>query len=291
MQIHRKIGNELTNRGKTAMKYVSYHILTVSSISAQLFVFWLSTKGSLFPGEETIQSIVSTGAQIIAGLYGITLAGYTFFLSRIDALSASDMTLDYVIASVKSRFKYLIWWITGNVLVTLFVSIALMYMPAPEQGNYLFFYRLFCNEFVLALASSIVLILYYSILVIDPNCLEKEAAKLKRKLSRGIPVQGGAAEFIALYDKIETLCNGMVPQAVLNQIHENKGKRFEYTISLLQETRQLDPMALYDLNRIHRYYECMINCSSLGATREMCELARNMAAYLEQKPEKELKKK
>ena len=37
--------------------------------------------------------------------YGITLAGYTFFLSRIDALIASDMTLDYIVNSVKMKYN------------------------------------------------------------------------------------------------------------------------------------------------------------------------------------------
>ena len=67
-------------------------------------------------------SIVSTCAQIIAGLYGITTAGYTFFLSRIDALMASDKTLDYIVISIKNRFKHLIWYITFSVMMTLMFS-------------------------------------------------------------------------------------------------------------------------------------------------------------------------
>ncbi len=290
MSVPKQIENELSYQGKRAARYLSYHILTLIQLASHALVFWLSTKGSLFPGEEAIQSIVGTGAEIIAGLYGITLAGYTFFLSRIDALSTSDMTLDYVVSSVKNRFKYLIWAITGNVVTTLTVSITLMYIPAPEEGELLFFYRLFCNEFMLTLVSSILLIIVYSVMVIDPNCLEKEAAKLKRKLSRKIGPQGSAAEFIGLYDRIEALCNGMLPPAVLNQIHENKGRRFEYTISLLREQKLVGISVLLDLTRIHRYYECMVNCAELSTTEEMCALARKTVEYLEQPKENVLVK-
>ena len=43
----------------------------------------------------------------------IVIAGYTFFMSRIDALMATDAALDYIVGSVKMRFKSLIWYITA----------------------------------------------------------------------------------------------------------------------------------------------------------------------------------
>lgn len=281
MLFRKQIQKDVAEHGAMAFKVMSFHTITVLTIVSHVLVFWLSTMGSIFPETDAFQSIVGTCAEIIAGLYGITLAGYTFFLSRIDALSASDMTLDYVVSSIKNRFKYLIWFITFNVLMTLFTSIVLMYAPVPEKDSHVFFYRLFCNEFLLFTGYSIVLILYYSILVIDPNCIEKEAAKLKKRISRPLGLPGSAAEFISLYDRVEAACNAMLPQNVLNQIHDNKGKRFEYTIGLLQEQNLLSRPLIADLNRIHRYYECVINTMPLSVTQEMCVLARHVLAYLE----------
>lgn len=263
----------------TAIAVMSLPGLVGVNITAQVLVLWLSAQESLFPGADIFMSILSSCSEIIAGLYGTTLAGYTFFLSRIDTLMASDATLDYVVSSIKNRFKHLIWYITFNVLVTLSISVVLMYAPTPADEQISFFYRLFCNEFVLFLGFSIVLILYYSILVVNPNCVEKEAAKLKKRLSHRGPA-GDAAEFIALYDQIETACNALLPQRVLNQIHENKGKRFEYTIQLLGEQNILALPLITDLNRIHRYYECVINCSPLSVNEEMCVLARRVLAFL-----------
>lgn len=284
MKLSKTAKKDAATRSGLVFKIMSGQAILTITVVSHILAFILSTKGSLFPGADTLMSIISTCAQIISGLYGITMAGYTFFLSRMDALTATDATLDYVVASVKNRFKYLIWFITFNVLMTLFTSIFLMYCPVPDGGNetYAFLYRLFCNEFVLSLGFSTVLILYYSILVVDPNCLEKEAAKLKKRLSpsRGLP--GSAAEFISLYDRIETRCSGLLPQNVLNQIHENKGRRFEYTIELLQEQDLLPRHLIHDLNRVHRYYECMVNCPPLSVTAEMCLLAGNVLKALEQ---------
>lgn len=251
-------------------------------VVTQIITLWISTQEWLFPGADDFMSIISTCSEIIAGLYGTTLAGYTFFLSRIDALTASDMTLDYVVSSIKNRFKHLIWYITSNVLITLCLSIALMYSSMPTGDEITFLYRLFCNEFLLFLFFSIGLILYYAILVVNPNCITKEAAKLKRQLSSGKSV-GSASEFIALYDQIETHCNRLLPVNVLKQIHENKGKRFAYTIELLSEQNILPLPLILDLTRIHRYYECVVNCSPLSVCEEMCVLERRVIGFLESK--------
>lgn len=279
MMLHKKLQKEAAAHSEAAIAVMSLPTMIGANIAAQIFALWLSGQEGLFPGADVFMSIISTCSEIIAGLYGTTLAGYTFFLSRIDALMASDATLDYVVASIKNRFKYLIWYITANVLITLFISIVLMYAPAPSGEETSYFYRLYCNEFLLFLGFSIVLILYYSILVVNPNCVEKEAAKLKKKLCRrGTP--GSAAEFISLYDRIEAACNALVPANVLHQIHENKGKRFEYTIELLSEQNILMLPLIADLTRIHRYYECVINCTPLSASEEMCILARRVLSFL-----------
>ena len=264
----------------TAIAFLSLPYVAGMYIIAHIIALWLSLQEGLFPGVEEFMSIISTCSEIIAGLYGTTLAGYTFFLSRIDALMASDVTLDYVVSSIKNRFKYLIWYITVNVLITLFISIVLMYIPVPTGEEIGFLYRLFCNEFLLFLAFSIVLILRYAILVINPNCIAKEAAKLKKILSRDT-ASGSASEFIALYDQIETQCNSLLPANVLKQIHENKGKRFEYSIELLSGQKSAPLLLIQDLTRIHRYYACVVNCSPLSVSEEMCCLGRRILLFLE----------
>jgi len=69
---------------------------------------------------------------------------------------------------------------------------------------------------------------------------------------------------------------------VLHQIHENKGRQFEYTIALLQDQALLPKPLIADLRRIHRYYECCVNCTPLSVSREMCLLIRKVCACLGQ---------
>ena len=142
-----------------ALKLLSIHLFTVITLITHVGVALFSLIGGIFPGHDALMNIIGSCAEIIAGLYGITLASYTFFLSRIDALTASDTTLEYVVESVKKRYNKLIWYITLNVGFLLCISILLMYLP-PVQESPSFFYRLFCNQFLLFLVYSISLILY-----------------------------------------------------------------------------------------------------------------------------------
>lgn len=66
------------------------------------------------------------------------------------------------------------------------------------------------------------------------------------------------------------------------KIQENKGKHFEYTIELLQEQNPLMKPLIADLKRIHRYYECTINCTPMTVSQEMCLLARKVLTVLDQ---------
>ena len=109
----------MNEKKPSASKFLTGHILLCATIALHIGALLLSIRISVFPDGDVLRTLVTTCAQIIAGLYGITAAGYTFFLSRIDALSAQDMTLDYIVASLKNRYKRLMWYITGNVLQTL----------------------------------------------------------------------------------------------------------------------------------------------------------------------------
>ena len=278
----KQIQQEIADQGQQLAKAASLPLIPIIVIVGQIFVFWFSGKAELFPDNDALMTVISCCAQIIAGLYGITLAGYTFFLSRMDALMASDATLDYIVGSIKLRFKRLIWYITVTVAMTLFISVFLMYYPVDSGVIPDYLYRVICNEFVLFLVFSTALILYYSVGVVDPNCLEKEARKLKKKLGGKLGLPGSTVAFISLYDQIEQRCNGMLPKNVVSQIHENKGKQFEYTIELLQEQNPLLRPLIGDIRRIHRYYECVVNCGSMSVSQEMCALARKVLDCLEQ---------
>ena len=269
--------NEKTNR---STRYLAGYILTTVTVAVHAAALLLSTRVSFFPGAEVLRTIVTTCAQIIAGLYGITAASFTFFLSRMDTLCAQDVTLEHIVSSLKNRYKLLMWFLTGNVVAMLLVSIVLLYLPAPTVEDHAFYYRFFCNEFLVALGCSILFILYYSITVVNPRAIEKEARKLKGWLSHALIPSGDVGRFIALYDSIETRCCALVEPVVLDRLRQSKGCRFEYILELLLLQKKLPAPLLLDIRRVHRYYACTVNCAPMTVTREMVELAQKISDTL-----------
>ncbi len=268
--------------GRLLGKFLAVQIAQWLTMAAHILAVFLAVRVDLFPDREGLVNIISTFAEIVAGLYGITAAGYTFFLSRIDSLTATDPTLGFVVGSVKKRYQGLILYITFNMIMTLLITIALMYVSPPEGGLWLFVYRLGCNEFLLFVISTIAMILCYSLMVVNPKCLENEARKLQKKLSPDRGIYGSTAEFLSLCNQMEKQCLARLPQAVLEPLQQDKGLRFDTILELLEELcPELEPL-LPNLQRIRRYYECTVNCSPMTVTQEMLLLARDVAEQLEQ---------
>lgn len=172
----------MEKRKKDTIIIIGVHLLRCYTVLSHIGMIWLASKTELFPENSALMQIIGTGAQIIAGLYGITITGYIFFLTRMDTMIVSNSTLTDIVESVKSRFKYLIWSISFQVFATLILSIILMYYKVSSGILSEYLYRVLCNEFVLFMVNSILFVIYYSISVINPNCLEIEAKKLKNKI-------------------------------------------------------------------------------------------------------------
>ncbi len=268
--------------GRLLGKFLAVQIAQWLTMAAHILAVFLAVRVDLFPDREGLVNIISSFAEIAAGLYGITAAGYTFFLSRIDSLTATDPTLGFVVGSVKKRYQGLILYITFNMVMTLLITIALMYVSPPESGLWLFVYRLGCNEFLLFMISTIAMILCYSLMVVNPKCLENEAKKLKKKLSPDQGIYGSTAEFLSLCSQMEKQCLARLPQAVLEPLRQDKGLRFDTILELLEELCPELEALLPNIQRIRRYYECTVNCSPMTVTQEMLLLARDVAEQLEQ---------
>ena len=225
-------------------------------------------------------SILSSCSAIIAGLYGITMAGFTFFLSRMDAMILADSTVDYVASSLKHKFKALIWCITSNVSVTLFISIALMYIPVSKELSETFLYRLFFNEFVLFFLSSISLIMVYSMMAINPNSIQSEAEKLKKRISKPDAQLGNAVQFLSAYATLENACENLLPPLAVSQLKRDKGSRFVAILSLLQEQKMLDKKTLDQITAVHHYHACTVNCKTIQVSPNMCTLTMKLLAQI-----------
>ncbi len=269
--------------GQQLGTFMAVQVAFWTILTCQGLVIFLAAKVDLFPNREALTNTISTLSQIVAGLYGITAAGFTFFLSRIDSLTAANPTLGFVTDSVKKRYQFLMGFITAGMSVILGSTLALLYFPTPEtEGFWLFLYRLSCNEFLLFVISTTVLILVYSLMVVDPGCIEKEARKLKQKLSRERGAYGSTAEFLSLYGQMEQMCLARLPQPLLSQLQQGKDLPFDSILEMLEELCPELTRLIPNISYIRHYYECTVNCRPMTVTQEMVLLARETVKKLKQ---------
>lgn len=69
---------------------------------------------------DAISQVMATSAEVIAGLYGLTLTGYIFFLDRLQQKAEDDEMLEDIIALLKKRYHNMVLILSG----TCFVAIA-----------------------------------------------------------------------------------------------------------------------------------------------------------------------
>lgn len=131
--------------------------------------------------ESQILYAFSSSAQVTAGLYGLTLAGYVFYHSNLDSQLDNDNTLEDQIATIKLQ-SYENQLIIGTLsLSSIFMSIStiLIYNQIFLSVNIINF---ILNFTTILFFVSIYKIIRLSLLVIEPNKIKNVSNKLKEEI-------------------------------------------------------------------------------------------------------------
>lgn len=160
----------------------------------------------MFDVDQTqMSTLFTTTAQIVGGLYGLTLTAYVFFVDKFRDSTKDDETLYDATNSVLSNlFAGLISIsiLCGLINVTSLFGIAnLGRLSAVEYW--------LINENVLVFVLEIVAILFFGVQLLDPKKLDKELNRMKRADDKknstldDPPKKENVAEFFELYNKLE----------------------------------------------------------------------------------------
>ncbi len=128
-------------------------------------------------GENQSLFLFSTMAQVVAGLFGLTLTAYVFFADRLRNLAQEvDSYCEAVDTLLTRSFRRLIFisvicWITF--LCSVVGIISLSYGVA---------YARIMKHTVVFFFASITLVLCFGVTMLDPNKLTKEATRQKQEV-------------------------------------------------------------------------------------------------------------
>ena len=154
--------------------------------------------------ENQVLYLFSTSAQVLAGVYGLTLTGFIFFRNELSREELEDETLADAVESLKRRYFALLVFITVLVLATLALSNLAI---SIESHHLTLLNALLINSGQSFFATSLLAIAYFIFDVISPKRIELASKALQDKVDpthRGL-ARGSLEDFLRNYNQIESL--------------------------------------------------------------------------------------
>ena len=214
---------------------------------------------------STLEELMNGGIQTLAGLYGITMTGYVFFLGRIDTLVQADWTISDVAETLKKQFARMVYLISAAFLVSLFLCGLNVYLQSYAVQMPSWLNLLLLNESLLFIGITVMVIVYYIVNVVDPGNLRRAADTLHKTLERKKHEPGDPALFFVQYQKLEAQCQTLLPEQMRNM---PLGKmQLEY----LWWKGVLTPEMLQAAKEIRQYYSCVIHGSEISVSQAACK--------------------
>jgi len=180
----------------------------------------------IYLNESQILYLFSTSAQVIASIYGLTLAGFIFFRNELSREEFEDDTLSDAVEGLKRRYFLLLLFITALVILTLLLAnLAISYEGTGHSEKNI----LIINAAQSAFVASLFAVAYFVFDVASPKRIEAISKKLQNKLdpSREGEEKGSLEVFLRNYNEIESLLltNGLRYDKVIAVSFQSKVPR------------------------------------------------------------------
>ncbi len=235
---------------------------------------------------DAVSSVMSTCSEVLAGLYGITLTGYIFFADRFKDTSRDDESLYDAVQALLIRYNHLAGFISLMCLVcTVMAEGIVLYgtntlLPAG-------LHRFWINETLLICFCTFDLILYFVISVLDPHKVERISNQKKAKISEDTTA-GDIEEFMAVWGEIEdnllALREELIGKMRFIPGANVKGKpQLVQTLEVLRNYGRINMNLWRKLDKLRQYHNLSLHDVNMAVSQEMCDLAKNVLAELENK--------
>ncbi|MFM0366318.1 hypothetical protein [Paraburkholderia sediminicola] len=158
----------------------------------------------IYLNENQILYLFSTSAQVVAGIYGLTLTGFIFFRNELSREEFEDDTLADAIESLKKRYFSLLLFVTAFAILTLLMAnLAISYESAEPNDAKVIIINSAQSAFIISLFA----IAYFIFEVASPKRIEGVSKRLQNKLdpSRTDEKKGNLEDFVRNYNEIESL--------------------------------------------------------------------------------------
>lgn len=186
--------------------------------------------------ENQLLYLMSSMAQIIGGVFGLTLTAYVFFVDKFkDSTQGDDTYYDATLSLLRRFFQTLV-----TVAICSGLTILICIFGIISLHNWTIMYPFVINQSVLMFVVSLISILAFGGMLLDPDKLDKE---IKRQVShatstKSIDKAGEFTEFLKYYNMLQDTIISFASSLVYNK-EVNIFEFRQYKPQIIQSLRVL----------------------------------------------------
>ena len=213
----------------------------------------------------------STGAQVIAALFGMTVAGYSFFMSRFGPAAGEDNFETY--EEIEQAYHVELSLLAVVCCVTIAVLIANTVLSGEGFPSIVF--DVLLNASGLLVVVSLVLIAIFIVQVVDPRQASKYSAVARKGMEELDAEEGDLIVFLRDYNEAEAI--------ISKRASDLPGKTSEphgmmQALGWLRDAGEIPPDLYGELNILRRYRNYAVH--SFGTQTVSKGLNDQMASIL-----------
>lgn len=262
-------------------------ILSVAAIAVLLQLF--AIMDCFFPviryEADSVSTVMSTCAEVLAGLYGLTLTGYIFFSDRFQNTSKEDESLYDAVQALLLRYNHMAGFISLMCLVCIVLGEGIVLYGANTllpRGVY----RFWVNETLLLYFLTFDFILYFVISVLDPHKVSRISSQRKAKLSEDTATGDPEIfmeDWMSIEEKLQALRDKLIHDVRLVPGAGRNKPQIVHTLEILRNYNRISGGLWRKLDKLRQYHNLTLHDPGMTVSQEMCDLAKTVRAELEAK--------
>lgn len=172
--------------------------------------------------ENQIMYLYSTSAQVIAAIYGLTIAGYIFLRSEFIREAKDDPTLAEPIEKLESRYFQQLSFITALAMTTICVASLVIAYETDKDIRRL---TILMNSAQCLFGVSFLAIFFFIVDIVQPGNIKSASQRIQKKIDPfRESQQGNFTKFIENYSRIEKTLSQCINLSA-RQRRRQQGKR------------------------------------------------------------------
>lgn len=224
--------------------------------------------------ENQLLYVFSSMAQIIGGVFGLTLTAYVFFVDKFKESTQGDDTYYDATSSLLRRFFQTLALIATACGLTILPSI----LGIISLHNWTTVYPFIINESVLLFVLSLVSILLFGVMLLDPDKLEKE---IKRQVEavreqKATNRLGDFTDFLGNYNSLQEVLIEFASRLVYSkEVSPQDFRKYKpqiiQALKVLNGKQIINYSLLAEIDELRMYRNALVHGVDFTVSQDVCD--------------------